>query len=118
MQRFHAVFRGSLHFILVASNWHVDCFTTLHRKSNCQFPQFKNMTEPNMTHTAPNTATLRNRLRSIQSQWSPAERERRAERGLRRSRELFALVIASESDEGDMCAVGATACEDWRRLAG
>lgn len=71
-----------------------------------------------MTHTSPNTTTLRNRLRSIQSQWSPAERERRAQQGLRRSRELFAMVVTNEGEEWDMCAVGAPACEDWRRLAG
>ena len=70
-----------------------------------------------MTHTAPNTTTLRGRLQLIQSQWSPAERRRRAERGLRRSRELFAMLLANES-EVDICAAGASTSEDWRRLAG
>ena len=71
-----------------------------------------------MTKTLANATTLRHRLGSIQQQWSPAERQRRAEKGLRRSRELFAMLLSSAQQDSDMFAVGAPACEDWRRLAG
>jgi hypothetical protein len=71
-----------------------------------------------MTRTHVNPTALDQRRHSIQQQWSADERQRRARRGLERSRALFALLLSAASEEQEVSAVGAATCEDWRRLAG
>ena len=70
-----------------------------------------------MNSTTNKSTVSINRIRSIQSSWTADERQRRAEKAHRRTRELFALLLSARDDDNAI-AVGAPACEDLRRLAG
>ncbi len=60
---------------------------------------------------------VENRVRDIQSSWTPSQREHRAKMGEQRRRELCSLLMLA-TDDSEYAAVGAATCEDWRRIAG
>jgi hypothetical protein len=71
----------------------------------------------NATTYADSSAVIADRVREIQSQWSPQERRRRAETG-RRLRNEFIRRLIDIPAEPEIWAVGAPGDEDLQRLAG